>query len=210
MPELPPAARACGNFAEVERGYTDELAQAEAARCLSCAICSECLSCQYVCKAQAMNHNDVEPARRQVQVGAVILAPGYQIYNAELSQEFGLGRYPNVVTSLQFERLLSASGPTGGKVLRPSDGQPARRIAFLQCVGSRDADPRLLLGRLLHVRRQRSGHGPRARPRDLRPRLHDGHARLLARATKPTTSAPASSTASQYTRCRISALQRRP
>ncbi|HSB88666.1 MAG TPA: FAD-dependent oxidoreductase, partial [Anaerolineales bacterium] len=112
MPELPVSAR-FGNFVEVERGYTDELAQAEAARCLACAICSECLSCQYACKAQAVNHNDVE-REEQVHVGAVILAPGYQIYNAELSGEFGLGRYPNVVTSLQFERLLSASGPTGG------------------------------------------------------------------------------------------------
>ncbi len=65
-------------------------------------------------------------AAKTVQVGAVILAPGYQIYNAELSQEYGLGRYPNVVTSLQFERLLSASGPTAGKVQRPSDGKPAR------------------------------------------------------------------------------------
>lgn len=137
IPELPVAARR-GNFDEVERGYTDELAQAEAARCLACAVCSECLSCQYACKAQAINHNDVERLET-VQVGAVILAPGYQIYNAELSQEYGLGRYPNVVTSLQFERLLSASGPTAGKVLRPSDGRAAHRIAFLQCVGSRDA-----------------------------------------------------------------------
>jgi len=137
MPELAVASRR-DNFDEVERGYTDELAQAEAARCLSCAICSECLSCQYACKADAVNHNDVERLET-VQVGAVILAPGYQIYNAELSQEYGLGRYPNVVTSLQFERLLSASGPTSGKVVRPSDGKPARRIAFLQCVGSRDA-----------------------------------------------------------------------
>ena len=137
MPELPLEARRA-NFYEVERGFTDELAQAEAARCLACAVCSECLSCQYVCKAQAINHNDVERIET-VSVGAVILAPGYQVYNAALSQEYGLGRYPNVVTSLQFERLLSASGPTSGKVLRPSDGQPARRIAFLQCVGSRDA-----------------------------------------------------------------------
>jgi heterodisulfide reductase subunit A-like polyferredoxin len=136
MPELAVGQRAA-SFDEVERGYTDELAQAEAARCLSCAVCSECLSCQYICKAEAINHNDVERIEA-VDVGAVILAPGYQIYNAELSQEYGLGRYPNVVTSLQFERLLSASGPTSGKVLRPSDGRPARRIAFLQCVGSRD------------------------------------------------------------------------
>jgi heterodisulfide reductase subunit A-like polyferredoxin len=136
MPELSVEARRHG-FDEVERGYSDELAQAEAARCLACGLCSECLSCQYVCKAEAIHHTDVERLET-VEVGAVILAPGYQIYNAELSQEYGLGRYPNVVTSLQFERLLSASGPTSGRVLRPSDGAPARRIAFLQCVGSRD------------------------------------------------------------------------
>jgi heterodisulfide reductase subunit A-like polyferredoxin len=136
MPELDVADR-LGNFDEVERGYTDELAQAEAGRCLACAVCSECLSCQYVCKAQAVNHDDVERIET-VSVGAVILAPGYEAYQAQLSAEFGLGRYPNVVTALQLERLLSASGPTAGKVLRPSDGRPAKRIAFLQCVGSRD------------------------------------------------------------------------
>jgi heterodisulfide reductase subunit A-like polyferredoxin len=136
MPELP-LERRTGSFAEVERGYTDELAQAEAARCLACAVCSECLSCQYVCGTKAIDH-DMVVTEEQVPVGAVILAPGYQVYRAELSGEFGLGRYPNVVTALQFERLLSASGPTSGHVVRPSDGQPARRIAFLQCVGSRD------------------------------------------------------------------------
>ncbi|MEW6567840.1 MAG: FAD-dependent oxidoreductase [Chloroflexota bacterium] len=136
MPELPPEARRQG-FDEVERGYTDELAQAEAARCLACAICSECLSCYYACQAKAIDH-DMVAQEEQLHVGAVILAPGYQVYRAELSQEYGLGRYPNVVTALQFERLLSASGPTGGHVVRPSNGQAARRIAFLQCVGSRD------------------------------------------------------------------------
>ncbi|MCJ7513678.1 MAG: FAD-dependent oxidoreductase [Anaerolineales bacterium] len=136
MPELAADERRV-TFDEVERGYTDELAQAEAARCLACAVCSECLSCQYACGTQAIDH-DMVATEEQVRVGAVILAPGYQVYRAELSQEYGLGRYPNVVTALQFERLLSASGPTAGRVLRPSDGQPARRIAFLQCVGSRD------------------------------------------------------------------------
>ena len=136
LPEIPLEAR-MGGFAEIELGYTDELAQAEAARCLSCAICSECLSCQYICEADAVDHNMVETFE-DVNVGAIILAPGYQIYNAELSQEYGLGRYPNVITALQLERLLSASGPTSGHVNRPSDDQSAKRIAFLQCVGSRD------------------------------------------------------------------------
>ncbi|HUS85217.1 MAG TPA: FAD-dependent oxidoreductase, partial [Anaerolineales bacterium] len=136
IPELSLEERKTG-FAEVERGYTDELAQEEAARCLSCSLCSECLSCQYICGREAINHNMVE-TQDQIKVGAVILAPGYQIYNAELSQEYGLGRYPNVITALQLERLLSASGPTGGHVNRPSDDAPARKIAFLQCIGSRD------------------------------------------------------------------------
>jgi heterodisulfide reductase subunit A-like polyferredoxin len=136
VPELPLKKRRKG-FDEVARGYTDELAQAEAARCIACAICSECLSCQYNCQADAINHDMVERIEK-VQVGAVILAPGFQTYRAELSAEYGLGRYPNVITALQLERLLSASGPTAGHVTRPSDGKPARRIAFLQCIGSRD------------------------------------------------------------------------
>jgi heterodisulfide reductase subunit A-like polyferredoxin len=125
------------SFVEVEQGYTEEQARAEAARCLACGICSECLSCWYECKVGAINHDEA-PRLEDIPVGAVVLAPGYQAYQAELSEEYGWGRYPNVVTSLQFERLLSASGPTQGHVLRPSDGQPARKIAFLQCIGSRD------------------------------------------------------------------------
>ncbi len=127
IPELTIEERKTG-FSEVERGYSDELAQEEAARCLACAVCSECLSCQYICGTEAINHDDVETLD-QVKVGAVILAPGYQIYNAELSQEYGFGRYPNVITALQLERLLSASGPTGGHVNRPSDDAPARKVA---------------------------------------------------------------------------------
>ncbi|MBS1252620.1 MAG: NADPH-Fe(3+) oxidoreductase subunit beta [Anaerolineales bacterium] len=136
VPELPVEERT-DSFEEVTRGYTDELAQAEAARCLACGICSECLSCQYHCGLGAIDHNMVEQIE-EVNVGAVILAPGYQAYQAELSQEFGWGRYPNVVTALQFERLLNAGGPTDGHVQRPSDGKTPKKIAFLQCIGSRD------------------------------------------------------------------------
>ncbi|MDX1416333.1 MAG: FAD-dependent oxidoreductase, partial [Candidatus Promineifilaceae bacterium] len=125
------------NFAEVERGYDDERAQMEAARCLACGICSECMSCTFACGVNAIDH-DMVAREETLAVGAVILAPGYQIYRSELSAEYGYGRFPNVVTSLQFERLLSASGPTLGHIQRPSDNEPPRRIAFLQCVGSRD------------------------------------------------------------------------
>lgn len=136
MPELPVEGR-IDNFLEVEGGYDDARAQAEAARCLACGICSECMSCVFACGRDAIIH-DMVAQEESIQVGAVILAPGYQVYQAELSEEYGFGRYPNVITALQFERLLSASGPTMGHVQRPSDGQTPQRIAFLQCVGSRD------------------------------------------------------------------------
>ncbi|MBN2149182.1 MAG: FAD-dependent oxidoreductase [Anaerolineales bacterium] len=136
LPELPVEQR-IANFAEVEHGYDDASAQAEAARCLACGICSECMSCTFACGVNAINH-DMSATQEEIQVGAVILVPGYQVYNAELSEEYGFGRFPNVVTALQFERLLSASGPTLGHIQRPSDHQTPQRIAFLQCIGSRD------------------------------------------------------------------------
>lgn len=83
---------------------------------------------------------DFEQKDKEIEfdVGAVIVAPGYELYDPKLSEELGFGRYPNVLTSLQFERLLSASGPTRGAVLRPSDQREPHKIAFIQCVGSRD------------------------------------------------------------------------
>jgi len=75
---------------------------------------------------------------RELNVGAVILSPGVETFDARLKGEYGYGYYPNVVTSIEFERILSASGPFGGHVQRPSDGKEPKRIAWLQCVGSRD------------------------------------------------------------------------
>lgn len=122
---------------ELELGFTEEQARAEANRCLKCGGCSECYVCERVCQAKAVFHDDRERVE-QVKVGSVILAPGYEVFDAAEAGEFGWGRYPNVLTALQFERLLSASGPTGGHVVRPSDHTEPKRIAFLQCVGSRD------------------------------------------------------------------------
>lgn len=117
---------------------SEEEAQAEAQRCLSCGICSECSRCVAACGVNAIDLSMAERTRK-LEVGSVILAPGYQLYRAGLSEEFGYGRYPNVLTSIEFERLLSASGPNSGHVKRSSDGVTPKRIAFLQCVGSRDA-----------------------------------------------------------------------
>ena len=137
--ELLPLQERVTSFREVVLGLTEQQAREEAQRCLQCGVCSECLACEYVCGVNAVNH-DMVTSEEQVNVGALILAPGFTAYNAADAEEYGVGRYPNVVTSLQFERLLSASGPTNGHVYRPSDNTIPDRIAFLQCVGSRDQD----------------------------------------------------------------------
>ncbi|MCC6201386.1 MAG: FAD-dependent oxidoreductase [Gammaproteobacteria bacterium] len=135
-PGLPVQGR-LGNFSEVQQAYTREQAMAEAYRCLSCGVCSECNSCVWECGVKCIDLN-MRGKERQINVGAVVMAPGFRTYQAEQSQEFGLGRYKNVMTSIQYERLLSASGPTAGKLQRPSDKERPKKIAFLQCVGSRD------------------------------------------------------------------------
>ncbi len=96
-----------------------------------------CGICDVVCEAKAIRY-DQKDETIQLNVGAVILSPGYDIFEPKANNDLGYGRYPNVITSLQFERILSPSGPYGGMVLRPSDLQPPKRIAFIQCVGSRD------------------------------------------------------------------------
>ncbi|MBS7620991.1 CoB--CoM heterodisulfide reductase iron-sulfur subunit A family protein [Candidatus Bathyarchaeota archaeon] len=100
--------------------------------------CIGCRTCQEVCKANAVEY-DQKDSEIVLNVGAIILAPGFEPFDARLKSEYGYGRYANVVTSIEFERILSASGPYGGIVLRPSDGEIPRKIAFIQCVGSRDA-----------------------------------------------------------------------
>ncbi len=111
---------------------------AEAKRCLACGLCSECGLCVKACGPGAIVH-DMQPKSETVRVGSVILTPGYEEFQASLRGEFGHGRYANVLSSVQFERMLSASGPTEGHVQRPSDGKPVKKIAFIQCVGSRDS-----------------------------------------------------------------------
>ncbi len=100
--------------------------------------CIGCRTCQEVCKANAVEY-DQRDSEIVLNVGAIVLAPGFEPFDARLKSEYGYGRYANVVTSIEFERILSASGPYGGIVLRPSDGEIPRKIAFIQCVGSRDA-----------------------------------------------------------------------
>ena len=96
-----------------------------------------CKKCEKACKAEAINFEDTEKIT-EINTGAVILSPGLDRYDAKVRGELGLGRWQNVVTSLQFERILSASGPFMGVVKRPSDEKHPKKVAWIQCVGSRD------------------------------------------------------------------------
>jgi heterodisulfide reductase subunit A len=98
----------------------------------------KCRACEKLCPAQAVDFSQTDRTVH-LEVGAVILAPGFQPFDARLKPEYGYGRYPNVMTSLEFERILSASGPTHAHIQRPSDGTEPQKIAWIQCVGSRDA-----------------------------------------------------------------------
>ena len=128
-------AERAGNFLEVEQGFTAEQAIAEAQRCLDCAVCSECLQCVTACKRGSIRH-DQQPERVELEVGAVVVATGFDIFDPHLKPEMGYGVYPQVITTLQFERLASASGPTAGKIML--NGKMPKKIVFIQCVGSRD------------------------------------------------------------------------
>jgi len=98
-----------------------------------------CEKCFQACEAGAMDLN-MQPEIIDVEVGAIVVATGYDLYAAEQARELGWGRHPDVVTGLEFERLLSASGPTSGIVRRPSDGRVPKEVVFIQCVGSRDPE----------------------------------------------------------------------
>lgn len=99
--------------------------------------CDGCGKCVEVCPSRAIDLNE-QPRLLNIGVGAIILALGFQTYDPTGLEELGYGRYANVLTAMQYERLASRSGPTEGVVQRPSDGQPPRSIAWLQCIGSRD------------------------------------------------------------------------
>ncbi|MEW6201587.1 MAG: NAD(P)-binding protein [bacterium] len=132
-----PVERRIKSFDEVETGFSEEAAIREAQRCLNCGICSECYECVKVCEQCAIDHNMTEKSI-DLEVGSLILAPGFDPFNAAILTQYGYGRFPNVVTSIEFERILSASGPTFGHIVRQSDDAEPKKIAFLQCIGSRD------------------------------------------------------------------------
>lgn len=136
MTRLRPQERK-GNFKEIALGFTEHQAASEAQRCLGCGGCSECLQCVEACEAKAIDH-EMQEEIINLDVGSLILATGYKPFDPTPITQYGYGRFPEVYTSLQFERLNNATGPTGGKILM-KNGKPPERVAIVHCVGSRDS-----------------------------------------------------------------------
>jgi heterodisulfide reductase subunit A len=136
---LPPPARSAAaprDFSELEPPLGEEEALYGAERCLDCGVCSECRQCVAVCEREAV---DLEQRDRELElkVGAIVVATGHRVFDAARIPEYGYGRYPNVYTSLELERLVNASGPTLGEVVM-RDGERPRSVGIIHCVGSRD------------------------------------------------------------------------
>lgn len=131
-----PVAERENNFKEVDLTLTEEQALAEAGRCLRCGVCAECLECVSACERGAINH-EMQDEVLDLTVGTIILATGFKDFNPQRAPELGYGQLENVITAMEFERMINASGPTSGKVLL-KNGQPPKSIAIVHCVGSRD------------------------------------------------------------------------
>jgi len=102
--------------------------------------CIECYKCVDACGERAAIDFEMKPQEIELNVGTIVVATGYEIYVPSEKNLFGYGRYDNVITALELERLINAAGPTGGEVIRMSDGELPKRVAFIQCVGSRDVN----------------------------------------------------------------------
>jgi heterodisulfide reductase subunit A len=126
------------SFEEVALGLGDEEGLREAQRCLNCGVCSECQECVRVCERQAVDHDMVDE-EIQVKVGNIILATGFDILDPSPLKQYGYGRFPEVYTGLEFERMNNAVGPTGGQVLM-KNGQAPETVGIIHCVGSRDVN----------------------------------------------------------------------
>ncbi|UCF99395.1 MAG: FAD-dependent oxidoreductase [Spirochaetaceae bacterium] len=135
MPCLNPRKRIQG-FESFELGFDEQTAREEALRCLNCGICSECMLCVTACGREAVKHS-MDEQTIGLDAGAVILATGADKFDPSGLDEYGYRKFPNVITSTEFERVLSASGPFSGHVLRPSDRCQPQKVAWVLCAGSR-------------------------------------------------------------------------
>ena len=99
--------------------------------------CIECNLCVQACGPDAIDHNQ-QPTEIELEVGTIVAAIGYDPFDPSSIYQYGYGRFSNVITAMEIERMINASGPTGGHVIKPSDGIEPKRVAFIHCVGSRD------------------------------------------------------------------------
>ncbi len=99
--------------------------------------CIECGLCYDICGREAIRKEDA-PREEEIRAASIIIASGYDVFDAARKEQFGYLRYPDVITSLEFERMMNASGPTGGSIRRLSDGKIPDHVVFVQCIGSRD------------------------------------------------------------------------
>ncbi|HZL63770.1 MAG TPA: FAD-dependent oxidoreductase [Thermoleophilia bacterium] len=125
------------DFNETEATLTEDEAFLGAARCLDCGICSECHACVDACPADAIKL-DMQPEEIDVDVDAVVLATGFRLFPADAKPEYGYGKFKNVITGMQMDRLLAPTRPFNS-VVRPGDGKVPDRIGLIMCTGSRDA-----------------------------------------------------------------------
>jgi heterodisulfide reductase subunit A len=133
-----PIEERIADFREVALGYTPSEAVTEASRCLAGQMegCIECRECEKRCDAKAIDY-EMTDEMVDVEVGSIILATGYQQMDPSIIPQYGYGRYDNVITGLEFERLSNAAGPTEGQI-QLKNGQTPKSVAIIHCVGSRD------------------------------------------------------------------------
>jgi len=163
------AARRKAGFEEETLGFHPEQALQEAQRCLNCQECCECMECVRACEAKAIDHT-MTATFDEVEVGSIILATGYDIMDPSSIGRFGYGVYPNVYTSLEFERISNATGPTGGRILMRNQSReftdPPKSVALLHCIGSRDVNYHEYCSRVCcmyalkysHLIKEKTGH----------------------------------------------------
>jgi heterodisulfide reductase subunit A len=126
------------NFHEVDLTLTEEQALIEAERCVRCGECAECLECVAACDRGAIDHN-MQAKVEEISVGTIILATGFRDFDPSRIPALNYGRLDNILTAPEFERMVNASGPTGGKISL-KDGRSPTSVAILHCIGSRDDD----------------------------------------------------------------------
>jgi heterodisulfide reductase subunit A len=131
------------SFKEVDLGLDETSALSEAEKCINCGKCCQCKLCESVCKPEAIDHS-MKDKQEIIDVGSIIVATGYDPLDPTPMEQYGYGKYANVFTNLEFERLSNATGPTSGKLLkRDPDNrlkftEPPKSVAILHCIGSRD------------------------------------------------------------------------